>query len=237
MIIQDVPFEKFHQVLGFLASIGLATVVSGAFSLTAAQSILGDTSVTALSAAKDSAILLCWASACFILALVFIVGTQLLYTDPTIRANLKNREGLAVYNRIARVIIAVFACLPLGLQVAAMFLLGQSLGLLSGGPMMMARYGIVGGLCILLVTALIIIVPDSEARNRYFRFLSKVSFILQCSDTDLTPFLELKDALDHRWTCRLVMIHVTLLLFLKGGSFVIVQVTQTEVARRVSTVY
>jgi hypothetical protein len=138
--------------------------VSGAFSLVGAQSILGDTSVAAMSAARDSAVLLCWASACFILALVFIVATQLLYTDPTIRKSLQNRESLDVHQRIGRNIIVVFACVPLALQVAAVFLLGQSLGLISGGSMMMARYGIVGGMCFTLVTALIIIVPHGEGR-------------------------------------------------------------------------
>jgi hypothetical protein len=83
--------------------------VSGAFSLAAAQSILDDTSITAMSAAKDSAILLCWASACFILALVFIIATQLLYTDPTIRKSLQNRESLDVHQRISRNIIVVCA--------------------------------------------------------------------------------------------------------------------------------
>ena len=169
-----VPFEEFHKVLAFLGSIGLATVVSGAFTLATAQSVLGDTSATVLYAARNSAILLGWASACFILALVFIIATQLLYTDPTIRESLKDRDGHGVHKRIARVVITVFACLPLGLQVIAMFLLGESLRLLSGGPMMMARCGIVGGVCIALVTAVIIIGLDSEARNRYFGFLSKV---------------------------------------------------------------
>lgn len=171
-----VPFEEFHKVLAFLGSIGLATVVSGAFTLATAQSVLGDTSATVLYAARNSAILLGWASACFILALVFIIATQLLYTDPTIRESLKDRDGHGVHKRIARVVITVFACLPLGLQVIAMFLLGESLRLLSGGPMMMARYGIVGGVCVALVTAVILIGFDSEARNRYFGFLSKVRF-------------------------------------------------------------
>jgi hypothetical protein len=57
---------------------------------------------------------------------------------------------------------------PLALQVAAVFLLGQSLGLISGGSMMMARYGIVGGMCFTLVTAPIIIVPHGEGRYWFF---------------------------------------------------------------------
>lgn len=164
--------------------------MSSAFSLVAAQSVHGDTSATVLSAARNSAILLGWASACFILALVFIVATQLLYTDPTIRESLKDREGHAVHKRVARVVIIMFACLPLALQVAAMFLLGESLGLLSGGPMMMARYGIIGGVCLALVTAVILIGLDSEARNRYFGFFSKVCLTPWCGDTDFTlpPF-------------------------------------------------
>jgi len=154
--------------LGFLGSIGLATVVSGAFSLAAAQSILGDTSVTAISAARHSAVLLCWASACFILALVFIIATQLLYTDPTIRKFLQNKKSLDGYQRISRNLIVVFACVPLVLQVVAVFLLSQSLGLISGGSMMMARYGIIGGVCFTLVTGLIIIVPHGEGRYWFF---------------------------------------------------------------------
>jgi len=146
--------------------------VSGAFSLATAQSVLGDTSRERLAAAKHSAILLSWASACFILALVFIIATQLLYTDPTIRDSLKDRKG-QVHKRIARFLIALFACLPLCLQVAAVFLLGESLGMLSDGARKMARYGIVGGVSATLVTAVIIIVLDSGARDRYFGVLLK----------------------------------------------------------------
>ncbi len=35
----------------------------------------------------------------------------------------------------------------------------------------------------MLVMALIIIMPDSEARNRYFRFFTSEFDTLQCSDT------------------------------------------------------
>jgi len=141
--------------------------VSGAFSLAAAQSVLGDTSVAALSAARDSAIMLCWASACFIIALVFTVASQLLYTDPTIRKSLMLSKGPARHQKMVRFFVAVSACVPLGLQLAAVFLLSQSLGLISDGPMIMARYGIIGGVCLMAGTALVMILSDSEGRERY----------------------------------------------------------------------
>ncbi|KAG6835209.1 hypothetical protein H0H93_003699 [Arthromyces matolae] len=149
----EVPFKDFQNVLAFLSSIGLATAISCAYSLVGATSVFGSSTKEDLAALKRSAILLCWAAACFIVALALIIAAQLLYTETVIvemitrkGADGKQRNEEDVWQqRTVKIGVGLFAWAALGFQTAAMFLLSQSMLLLATWPTRLARYGIVGG--------------------------------------------------------------------------------------------
>jgi hypothetical protein len=91
-----------------------------------ATSVFGDTSGYALSQIKRSGILLSWASACFIVALCFIAGAQLLYTDIAIISLLSQKDNSRA-SFVVRIGMQCFAWTALGFQMTAMILIGIAL--------------------------------------------------------------------------------------------------------------
>jgi len=137
-------FDGFQQVLGFIAAIGLASAASCAFSLVGATSLFGDTSRQAMHDLKSSALLLSWASACFIAALAFISGGQLLNTSQIVQNVITDRCEIKRGN-IVRMGIRILAWVPLWFQTAAFTLMGLSLRVFAPGTVQLATVGVLAG--------------------------------------------------------------------------------------------
>lgn len=144
----------------------MATAASCAYSLAGASSVFGDTSNAAFTAAKESAILLCWACACFIVALTLIVAAQLLYTEIVIVEILRSEKIKGWQERIVRVAVGGFAWMALGFQTAAIFLMSQSLILFARGPVEMARYGIISGAAIVATVTFFGVTSTQEGKKK-----------------------------------------------------------------------
>ena len=138
-------YERFQHVLGFVASIGLATAATSAFSLVGVTTIFGDSSDLSLHKIQTSARLLGWSSACFILSLSFICGSQLLYTSPILRRLAGGKGNRSAKRRFAKTVLTILAWLPLASQIAALALIGQALFVFASGPARLATYGIMTG--------------------------------------------------------------------------------------------
>jgi len=162
----DPPFKEFQQTLAFLASIGLAASTSSAFSLVGVTSSLGDSSDAALQRVRQSALLLSWASSCFIVAIAIIVTTQLLYTEKVIVGIITKTVLEHWQERIVRVGVAVFAWVALGFQTAAILLFAQALDVFSNGSMRMARYGVVGGMGLVLCVTLVGLLSQKQGQEK-----------------------------------------------------------------------
>lgn len=169
---QKPPFQEFQQILGFLASIGLATTATSAFSLVGATSLFGDTSPEALSQLKQSALFLSWASACFIVALVFIIAPQLLYTELVIVEIIMHKEIPGLSRRFIRVAMGSFAWIPLGFQMAALYLLIQAMEAFSPGPVKLARYGMTSGAVVVIFVTLVAIFSEVKGRQKILGVVS-----------------------------------------------------------------
>jgi magnesium-transporting ATPase (P-type) len=129
-------------------------------------SSLGDSSDAAVHAVRQSALLLSWASSCFIVALAIIVTTQLLYTEKVIVGIITKTELEHWQEKIVRVGVAVFAWAALGFQTAAILLFSQALGLFSNGSMKMARYGVVGGMGLVLCVTLVGLLSQKQGQQK-----------------------------------------------------------------------
>ena len=169
---QKPPFQDFQEILAFLASIGLATSTSCAFGLVGITSSFGDTSPQAMSDIKKSAILLCWASACFTVALAFIVAPQLLYTELVIVQIITQKNLKGWDKRLVRVAVGVFAWIPLGFQLVAMYLLAQSFEIFAPGPVVLARYGITVGVITVGGVTLVGVLSEPQGREKLLGFLT-----------------------------------------------------------------
>jgi hypothetical protein len=138
----------------------LAVSVSGALSLVGISSAFNDTSETALSTIRYNAIMLSWASACFIVSLGIIVPAQLLYTSQKIRDILLDKRRTGWRERVVRVAVRIFAWASLGFQIAGLYFIGQSLKIFSSGPVFFARYGLTFVIACVAIVAVIGIKPD-----------------------------------------------------------------------------
>jgi hypothetical protein len=132
-------------------------------------SSFGDTSPAALQAVKYNAEMLAWAASCFIVAIAVIVTTQIVYTDEVIIKVLNIPKAERDWpEKIVRIAFAIFAWTALALQIAGMFLIAQSLALISSQSMQMARYGIVGGGVLVAGMFLLGILSQGEVREKIF---------------------------------------------------------------------
>jgi len=165
-VLDDPPFKEFQQTLAFLASIGLAASTSCAFSLVGVTAKLGDTSDAAMQQVKESALLLSWASSCFIVAIAIIVSTQLLYTEKVIVTIITKTEFKVWHEKVVRLGVAFFAWVALGFQTAAILLFAQALNLFSTPSTEMARYGVVGGMVLVAAITLLGILSQKEGRMK-----------------------------------------------------------------------
>ncbi|KAJ7854872.1 hypothetical protein B0H13DRAFT_1903408 [Mycena leptocephala] len=168
---QEPPFKAFQQVLSFLASIGLATTATSAFSLIGITSLFGDTSPPALSQIRQSALFLCWASACFIAALAFIIALQLLYTELVIVEIMTNKDVPGWNARFIRIAVGLFAWIPLGFQMVAMYLMSQALEVFAPGPVQLARYGLTCGVAVVGVITLFGMLSNEKGRQKLSGFV------------------------------------------------------------------
>lgn len=74
--------------------------------------------------------------------------------------------------RIVRVSVGVFAWIPLGFQLAAMYLLGQSLKIFSSGPVLLARYGITSGIVLVAAITSIGVMSDDKGKRKLLTVVS-----------------------------------------------------------------
>jgi hypothetical protein len=127
---------------------------------------LGDSSDAAMQQVKESALLLSWASSCFIVAIAIIVSTQLLYTEKVIVAIITKTELKVWQEKVVRLGVAFFAWVALGFQTAAILLFAQALNLFSTKSTEMARYGVVAGMALVAAITLLGILSRSEGRQK-----------------------------------------------------------------------
>jgi hypothetical protein len=127
---------------------------------------LGDTSDAAIQQVKESALLLSWASSCFIVAIAIIVSTQLLYTEKVIVTIITKTELEVWQEKVVRLGVAFFAWVALGFQTAAILLFAQALALFSTQSTGMARYGVVAGMVLVAAVTLFGILSQKEGRQK-----------------------------------------------------------------------
>jgi len=166
------PFKEFQQVLGFISSIGLAASVSGAFALVGVTDIFGDTSPQAQAKVRNSAILLGWASACFIVALIVVATSQLLYTELVIVSILMNKK-VNKERTVVRVGVALFAWTALGFQTTALVLIGRGLAVFGPGPAALASYGMLGGAVLVGGVTMVGLISEHEGRHKLLRTVGR----------------------------------------------------------------
>jgi hypothetical protein len=147
-----------------LAAIGLAAASDCAFTIVGATSLLGDSSDAAMLSLRQGAELLSWASACFIVAIAIIAATQLLYTEEVIIDIITKDKRDQLHEKVVRLGVVVFAWASLVFQTVAMFLFSQALGVISHGAMLMARYGIAGGMSLVAIVTLIGVLSREEGK-------------------------------------------------------------------------
>jgi len=121
---------------------------------------------------KQSAILLCWSAACFIVALAFIIPPQLLYTELVIVEIITRQDMTSWSRRLVRVAVGVFAWIPLGFQMAALYLLSQALEVFAPGPVQLARYGITCGAAMVACVTLVGICSNEQGRRKVLLVVS-----------------------------------------------------------------
>jgi len=162
-------YAEFLTVLAFLSSIGLATSAGGTYTLAPSSDPLS----------LRTASLLGWSSACFLIALTFIIGGQLLYTDEAIIAILKKAGPDKKGKRTGKdsTVLRLFGLMAwtsLGFELAALFLLADALIILGGGdsgPVWLARMGMAS---VLLLTIWIAMVAGVAIGTR--RHIKKILF-------------------------------------------------------------
>jgi hypothetical protein len=150
----------------------LATTASCAFSLVGITTSFGDETDHAKADIKRSAVLLSWASACFIVAVTFIVFPQLLYTELVMVQIMTQKDIEGWRKRLVRVSVGIFAWIPLGFQMAALYLLGQSLEIFAPGPVQLARHGITAGVAMVAVVTFIGVVSDEKGKRKLLTVVS-----------------------------------------------------------------
>jgi len=166
-----VPFKDFMSVMGFLASIGLAAAAPSAFSLIGTTTLFGDQSPDAQARIKASAVLLTWASACFTVAIAFVVALQLLHTDHVLAKIILRPEDVGGDVRSkarATCVVHLVGCcawLALGFQIAGMLLISQSWSIISPASALAVRYGLIGGVVIVGGMALLADTASNERMN------------------------------------------------------------------------
>jgi len=142
------------DVMGFLASIGLAAATPSAFSLIGTTSLFGDSSPDAQARIRASAVLLTWASACFTVAIAFVVALRLLHTDHVLAEIIMHPEkvgGDVRSPKIAKCVVHLVGCcawLALCFQIAGMLLISQSWSIITPHSTLAVRYGLIGSVVI-----------------------------------------------------------------------------------------
>ncbi|KAG8958884.1 hypothetical protein FRC00_002177 [Tulasnella sp. 408] len=79
-----IPYKPIVDALLLPSTIGIAVATSGAFTVFAADSILGDSSPEGLAEQRRMGTLLAWAAIVFSLATIFTFSLQALYSSPLI---------------------------------------------------------------------------------------------------------------------------------------------------------
>jgi len=168
-------------VMGFLASIGLAAAAPSAFSLMGTTSVFGDSSPDAQARIRTTAVLLTWASACFTVAIVFVVALQLFHTDHVLAEIIMHPEKVDgdVRNKtIATCVVHLLGCcawLALGFQIAGMLLISQSWSIISPHSTLAVRYGLIGSVAIVGGTALLADTASKERMNAVEKIFKRSS--------------------------------------------------------------
>ena len=74
--------------------------------------------------------------------------------------------------RLVRVAVGVFAWIPLGFQLVAMYLLTQAFAIFAPGPVLLARYGMTVGVITVAGVTLVGVLSEPQGRDKLMGVLT-----------------------------------------------------------------